>query len=152
MKHVYQIDHVPVRKKIGNKAIGLRKLLRHGFHIPHTWIISSELWGEYQDDPKSALDILSSELGMIDESKNYAVRSSSELEDGSKHSYAGQFTTVLNVSGKKAILDAVTKVWDSAESLPAGLYDEKKNDSQVRRRYGRNHTGFGRCHLVGRCL
>jgi len=42
-----------------------------------------------------------------------AVRSSSSSEDGATHSHAGQFESVLNVSGLRAIWDAIRVVWAS---------------------------------------
>ena len=43
-----------------------------------------------------------------------AVRSSGVEEDSAEASYAGLFTTVLNVRGDSALLDAVRECWNSA--------------------------------------
>ncbi|MBF9129926.1 phosphoenolpyruvate synthase [Plantactinospora sp. S1510] len=45
-----------------------------------------------------------------------AVRSSGADEDGPKHSFAGQFTTVLNVTSLAQVIDAVRECWASAFS------------------------------------
>ncbi len=53
----------------------------------------------------------------LDTSLTYAVRSSSPVEDGADHSFAGQFTTKLGVPGDVAsIEDAVRQVLESASS------------------------------------
>jgi pyruvate,water dikinase len=45
-----------------------------------------------------------------------AVRSSAVDEDGAKASFAGQHETYLNIVGADAIIQAVTKCWESAHS------------------------------------
>lgn len=51
-----------------------------------------------------------------------AVRSSLVGEDASATSYAGQFSTVLNVEGEEALLAAVRTCWASAFSTNASAY------------------------------
>lgn len=45
-----------------------------------------------------------------------AVRSSSTVEDGAAHSYAGQFTSLLDVRGPDAVQDAVLRCWTGTRS------------------------------------
>ena len=51
-----------------------------------------------------------------------AVRSSAGAEDGRRHSHAGQFESVLNVSGLAATWDAIREVWASWFSERAVRY------------------------------
>ncbi|MCO4768661.1 MAG: hypothetical protein KDA24_01430 [Deltaproteobacteria bacterium] len=51
-----------------------------------------------------------------------AVRSSSASEDGARHSHAGQFESVLNVSGLEATWRAIREVWASWFSERAVRY------------------------------
>lgn len=80
------------------KAENLRKLKINGFPVPDFIVVDSP------SDVK--ID------GLPD--KKYAVRSSSDLEDGVKMSYAGQFHSELNVN-KSGIHDAVQRVIDSGK-------------------------------------
>ena len=80
------------------KAENLRKLKINGFPVPDFIVVDSP------SDVK--ID------GLPD--KKYAVRSSSDLEDGEKMSYAGQFHSELNVN-KSGIHDAVQRVIDSGK-------------------------------------
>lgn len=45
-----------------------------------------------------------------------AVRSSAAIEDGADASFAGQFSSVLNVAGEDALLDALRECWASSLS------------------------------------
>jgi rifampicin phosphotransferase len=51
-----------------------------------------------------------------------AVRSSAAYEDGAEHAFAGQLETVLPVSGKEALLEAVATVRGSAQSPRFAAY------------------------------
>ncbi|HOY52048.1 MAG TPA: PEP/pyruvate-binding domain-containing protein, partial [Prolixibacteraceae bacterium] len=52
----------------------------------------------------------------------YAVRSSAYGEDGSVHSCAGQFLTLLNRKGEEEIIGAILEVWRSATGFTTGEY------------------------------
>lgn len=54
--------------------------------------------------------------------KKYAVRSSCVNEDASSASFAGQFATILNVSGKEKLLKAIRSCWVSQYSTHAISY------------------------------
>ncbi len=58
-------------------------------------------------------------LGVL---RSYAVRSSATAEDQPGASFAGQGDTILNVRGRKALLDAVRTCWLSLFSDRAVLY------------------------------
>lgn len=51
-----------------------------------------------------------------------AVRSSSQAEDGGSYSFAGQFATLLGVSGIGSVVDAVRRCWASAYSERSLMY------------------------------
>lgn len=71
---------------VGGKAFGLAKLQAYGINIPKTYVI-----------PKNA-DIKEIDLSKYLNSKcKYAVRSSADIEDGGKYSFAGMFDTYLDV-------------------------------------------------------
>lgn len=115
MNHLVQIEHAPANRNIGNKARGLKKLQRHHFPVPSTWVIAAEVREQRESDPEATDHQLMADLEQkISPDKTYAVRSSGALEDGTHHSYAGQFTTLLDVQGAENILVAIQQVWASA--------------------------------------
>ena len=52
----------------------------------------------------------------------YAVRSSASVEDGANRSFAGQFTSILNVRGCQPLLEAIKACWTSLFSPRALAY------------------------------
>ena len=85
----------------GAKARNLRWLIEHGFPVP-TGVVASV------DVPESLI------ATWVDPAKCYAVRSSASVEDSPSSSFAGQFATVLGVSGAESIRGAIRQVHDSA--------------------------------------
>lgn len=72
--------------------------------------------------PESVKEAVLSAWRGLGEERCYAVRSSATVEDGKRHSFAGQFESVLNVRGGEALLHAITKCWLSAFSPRALSY------------------------------
>ena len=128
MKFLHRLSHISARRPIGNKARGLKKLLRHGYRVPDTWVIPADAKERCDKYPENCQAQLRAQLKQLfDPDKHYAVRSSGELEDSTHYSYAGQFTTVLNVQGIDSLLDAVVKVWESAETIKEASYADMIN-------------------------
>ncbi|MEB3256433.1 MAG: PEP/pyruvate-binding domain-containing protein [Synechococcaceae cyanobacterium] len=67
-----------------------------------------------------ALQRLAAEVGAAAPLR-LAVRSSAALEDGREHSFAGQFSTALNVP-PEGLAGAIEQVWASAEAAALGRY------------------------------
>jgi pyruvate,water dikinase len=108
----------------------LKKLRRREFPVPETWCIPVEAQQVYDQDPGFFDRQLRRDLEKhIHKEKRYAVRSSGELEDRASFSFAGQFATFLDVQGFEALLDAVHKVWDSANSVLEGTYMQQTGQS-----------------------
>ncbi|MDX1403772.1 MAG: PEP/pyruvate-binding domain-containing protein [Woeseiaceae bacterium] len=115
----------------GNKAFRLAELKAAGFRVPSFFVIG----------PHAAHEIcratLRSEIAAATESlggngQRLAVRSSSADEDGSEHSYAGQFSSYLNIAAPE-VCDYAFKVWDSATSEQLTGYREANGvDGQIR--------------------
>ena len=115
MIQLQKIEHVPANRDIGNKARGLKKLQRQHFPVPTTWVIPAATRDLWEEAPRTTDQQLLEAIGkQIKSDTAYAIRSSGELEDGTHHSYAGQFRTILNVTGASRILEAVHQVWASA--------------------------------------
>ena len=108
-------DVVPLtmaREADGAKAVHLRWLIDRGFPVPEGVVTSAQA-------PESAL------RHAIDPLAAYAVRSSASVEDSSDYSFAGQFRTVLGVTGTDAICEAVQAVHASARDPRVLPYLEK---------------------------
>lgn len=65
--------------------------------------------------PPEVLEFVRSVRARLD-SGAISVRSSGREEDASGHSFAGQFSSFLNVEGEDALLDAIRECWASAFS------------------------------------
>ena len=85
----------------GAKATNLRWLIEHGFPGPPGFVTSADASREVVE-------------AHIDPARRYAVLSSASVEDSSTFSFAGQFETVLGVSGTDGVLDALQTVHASA--------------------------------------
>lgn len=110
----------------GNKALNLRRLHNLGIMTPAGFVCDWTAYHRYLDNDVSLIEELRTELSRkLDANKNYAVRSSANIEDSLERSFAGQFKSVLNVRGVDAILQAVWSVWSSAQSHAVIAYLEK---------------------------
>ena len=74
---------------VGGKAAALARLAELGFNPPAFFVIPAETLE--MDRPVADLEAAVEALGP----GPYAVRSSSRQEDGTEHSHAGQFDTLL---------------------------------------------------------
>lgn len=125
----------------GNKATGLSKLLDNGINVPESWIISSDILsviiqeagfklyeaGFNIEDADKIYDFIDNKLPKDfyrnlwnsvnsfllnnGESAKYAVRSSHNLEDNESTSFAGLFSTELNLSLTGDITNFIIKCW-----------------------------------------
>ena len=115
-KHVLELSQSE-DDDIGGKGQQLKRLAGLSADIPETFVCRQSLFQIYLSDPQTALSLLKEELrSTIDMSRKYAIRSSANVEDGSEFSFAGQFDSFLNVTGQDEIVEAVEKVWQSAQS------------------------------------
>src|SRR5712692_6661614 len=115
-------------KEVGGKAASLSRLAARfrvppGFCIPlrvcRRWSLDEVKHpratpAELVDGLAAACRELAERCGRTD--PPVAVRSAAADEDGAVASFAGQYETVLNVSGVEAIVEAVLHCWDSARS------------------------------------
>ena len=114
-------------ERIGNKAKNLFSLMQiRNIKVPNTWVISWDAYQGYSDQPNAIMDEIESAFqSNLDPMKSYAVRSSSNIEDANFHSFAGLFTTFLNVQGLPGLRKAVEDVWSATHSDTVKMYLEK---------------------------
>jgi len=115
----------------GNKANSLIFLHHYGFNIPMTYLVTTGAYDKYLAGDTAITDRLIDELEKLP-ARTWAVRSSTSAEDSQEFSFAGQFQTVINVSGTNAVLSAVRQVWDSARMLNDNDYIRKTGVSSLR--------------------
>ncbi|MBW4667493.1 MAG: glycerol-3-phosphate acyltransferase [Cyanomargarita calcarea GSE-NOS-MK-12-04C] len=96
---------------VGNKAARLSEIKQWGYPVPKGWIIPPAY------DPEPLLDFFQpSELSPL------VVRSSAIGEDSEHASAAGQYETVLNVTNRQELQQAIAKVQASYDSASAMQY------------------------------
>ncbi|MEM9249658.1 MAG: PEP/pyruvate-binding domain-containing protein [Pseudomonadota bacterium] len=100
---------------VGGKAAALARLAQAGFEPPPFFVIPAAL-AALPDAPGDLAAALTA-LGP----GPYAVRSSARAEDGTHHSHAGQFETMLNVAAKD-IWSAAQQVFRSGFSDTVATY------------------------------
>jgi phosphohistidine swiveling domain-containing protein len=109
--------------RIGHKAELLQFLRSQNVAIPRTFVCVWDAFDRYQAGDPTLSEQLRSELTRkLDDTRQYAVRSSANVEDGHQFSFAGQFRTILAVSGTEPLLTAIKAVWDSVHTDDLGAY------------------------------
>ena len=102
----------------GGKAFGLSQLIEMGLSVPAGFVIrnaQSVVYLAEINDYYRALD-----------STKVAVRSSAADEDGYDASFAGQYETILNVTGELELRSAIERCVKSAESNLVKLYQHER--------------------------
>ena len=114
--------------RYGWKAHYLSLLFKHSYAVPAAWALA----------PDQAVDV-----DCLDLEAPYAVRSSGLAEDAQSGSYAGHFSTQLNVRGVSNIQSAIDTVRASAAGeMPMAVIIQRMVDSPVL-----SGVGFS-CHPV----
>ncbi len=101
---------------VGNKAAKLSQMKRWGYPVPKGWVLMP------YEDPQRLIDFLQpSELSPL------VVRSSAIGEDSEQASGAGQYETVLNVTTREGLENAIAKVQASYNEPLAVQYRRDRN-------------------------
>lgn len=99
-------------KLVGGKAYGLTVLKAKGLPIPETYVI-----------PVTSTDFDVRRYQELKSDCHYAIRSSADIEDGEKHSFAGMFDSYLDIE-KENIENSILKVIDSKNNSRLQQYIE----------------------------
>ncbi|MBW2464627.1 MAG: pyruvate, water dikinase [Deltaproteobacteria bacterium] len=99
---------------VGGKAEGLAKLVRLGLRVPRAFVVVGATPGHLPED----LEARYAELG----GNAVAVRSSALGEDSADASFAGQYETILDVTGTPALRAAIDACLASLKSSRANVY------------------------------
>lgn len=115
----------------GGKATQLGAAIRAGLPVPDGFALDTAFVDAIASDDSDARAELEKVCALV--SGHLAVRSSAVGEDSAGASFAGQHSTVLNVSGPEAVLEAVMAVWRSARTESAMAYRQRVGvDTNVR--------------------
>jgi len=118
LKRLSQAD-----QRFGNKARNLSFLIKKGFTVPEGLVVQFK--HSMPLDAKNTARLREQLESLTDVRSLYVVRSSANVEDSSDRSFAGQFETVLNLSGADQILSALEKVAGSALNTNVNAYYKK---------------------------
>lgn len=116
------------RARFGGKAVQLGRLARSGLPVPPGFALcfGSHPSSRLSEDERAQVRWAYTELGRgVQEPTAVAVRSSAVGEDGAEFSFAGLFTSRLDVEGADAVCEAVAECLASQESEPATAYREE---------------------------
>ncbi len=113
---------------VGGKAAALSYLAQHGFAPPAFFVITNGAFRIGHAGPTAQKGLRPAVAAALETlgSGPYAVRSSGRSEDGVEHSHAGQYDTVLNVSGRD-VIKAAKQVWQSGFSDTVETYRAVKS-------------------------
>ena len=130
------MDAVPLadardEQAFGGKAVQLGASIRAGLPVPDGFALPAELVEAVaRGDEAAGAQLAAIAAGLT---VPLAVRSSAVGEDSAAASFAGQHATFLNVSGVRAVIEAVEAIWRSAWSKSALAYRRRVGaEDQVR--------------------
>ena len=120
---------------VGGKAANLSRLARLYHRVPDGFSVPVMVMAEahpldLRDEIAAAIADLMACHSLPDFVS--AVRSSAVDEDGAAASFAGQHETYLNIVGAEAIIQAITRCWESARSERALEYRRQQGLSVER--------------------
>jgi phosphoenolpyruvate synthase/pyruvate phosphate dikinase len=149
--------------RVGSKAANLARLSRAGLPVPDGFCIATEAHHDFLNTldrlgPVTTEGLSGEELANVILSAplppglqaqvleayrllrqrhgldaKVAVRSSASVEDLPDASFAGQYTSVLNVAGEGGLFEAIKQCWSSASSPQVQAYQTQRelHDAQV---------------------
>jgi phosphoenolpyruvate synthase/pyruvate phosphate dikinase len=120
---------------VGGKAANLSRLARMYHRVPDGFSVPVTVMAEAHPlDLRDEITAAVSDLMACHSLPDFvaAVRSSAVDEDGATASFAGQHETYLNIIGADAIIQAVTRCWESARSERALEYRRQQGLSVKR--------------------
>ena len=114
---------------VGGKAASLAALRGAGFDVPDFCVVSCDAFLRLHGSGSAAEPLrvpLSAWLATHPAGTRFAVRSSARGEDSAENSFAGLYSTVLDVVGIDGVLAAVVTCWASFDKAEARDYRERR--------------------------
>lgn len=121
-KAIISLNHKLDFRKVGQKAATLSNLKRLGYPVPDGWVLPAG------DDPQPLIEALNPSS-----TNPLVVRSSAIGEDSESASAAGQYTTILNVTNRELLQEAVIACQTSYNNPSAVQYrqDRQQTDNAM---------------------
>lgn len=118
---------------MGGKAASLAALRAAGFDVPAFCVVGCDAFLDLASvGPEALRESLRDWLSWFPEGTSFAVRSSARGEDSADNSFAGLYTTVLDVVGIDALLAAIGTCWSSFDDQHAKTYrDSRGSDASA---------------------
>jgi len=111
---------------VGGKAANLGELYNNGFNVPNACVISTKVYQNYSKNGKFNDEVRNNILVVFTKlDRNVSVRSSATAEDLENASFAGQYSSFLNVDTEKKLFDSIVKCFKSIDSKRAIAYRKK---------------------------
>jgi len=116
---------------VGGKAANLGRLIRKGFPVPEGFVITTRAYCMSRANGKGVVPLADIPCEIVEGIRAayaalgggaVAVRSSATAEDAAAASLAGQYETILDVSGEAQLLEAVQRCWRSFDAPRARAY------------------------------
>jgi phosphoenolpyruvate synthase/pyruvate phosphate dikinase len=126
--YIVHLNNKKTPSSIGNKASNLIELNKLKVDVPEAFVCTWDAYDQFLKKDESILGELRREIeSKIDINKAYAVRSSANIEDSIDRSFAGQFTTILNVQGVEQLLQSIKSIWETTRSPSVQTYLDRFN-------------------------
>jgi len=112
--------------KIGKKALHLKILEGKGINIPKSFVITTDFQENYHDKISINKE-LNNIISLIEKEfngKSVVIRSSATCEDSQFFSFAGQYSSFLDLKERKEIKKAILMCYSSFKSKNAITYSE----------------------------
>jgi phosphohistidine swiveling domain-containing protein len=130
--YVFSLRHRSNRNGQGNKVSQLRYLSTLGLPVPATYVCQAAACALYRTGEREIISAIRDEIEhTLDPDRAYAVRSSATVEDGAQHSFAGQFSTHLDVRGMDRVLQAIISVWENANGDGLRAYRQRTDQEEA---------------------
>lgn len=157
MRYVVEFADASDRAVVGGKGFGLHRLAGWDLNVPPGFVVASSSYEEAlgllgidvadpdldaenvaaqflaANVPDALVDEVAGSLERLEQEHGHGLhvscRSSATAEDSAAASFAGQFATVLGVSGADGVIDGLRRCWSSAWSTEAVSYRQSNGIS-----------------------